>query len=121
MRGRQGGPQGPSVMLVHVLPKSSVATTSCRQLEGSETRQRRTIATPKDLDTSWKASTLVVGAAGVGDAEGDGIERDVGTERGDEVDGDSAVVHEAPTSTSTSRPATRIVDDTGELLSARRL
>jgi hypothetical protein len=108
-------------MSVHVLPKSSVATSSCRHLEGSETRQRRTIATPKDLDTSWKAPTLVVGAVGVGDAEGDGIERDVGTERGDEVDGDSAVVHEAPTSTGTSRPATRIVDDTGELLSARRL
>jgi hypothetical protein len=48
------------VMSVHVPLKSPVASRRWRHLGGSEARQRRTIATPKDLETSWKASTLVV-------------------------------------------------------------
>jgi hypothetical protein len=119
--GRPPGTVRIGVMSVHVLPKSSVATSSCRHLEGFEMRQRRTIATPKDFETSWKASTLVVRPVRVAGAEGEGIDRDVGTEGGDEVDGDGEGVHEAPIRPRKTKPATRILDGTGELLSVRRL
>jgi hypothetical protein len=109
--GRPPGTVRIGVMSAHVLPKSCVATS-----------RWRTIATPKDLETSWKASTLDVRAGRVGDAEGDGIDRDVRMEDGgDDGDMDGAVVHEAPITTSTTKPATWILDGTGELLSARRL
>jgi hypothetical protein len=59
-------------MSAHVLPKSSVATSRWRQLDGSVARQRRTMATPNDLVTNWNAWTLVVLASEPGDGEPDG-------------------------------------------------
>jgi hypothetical protein len=82
IRRRSGGnPPGTlciGVMSAQVFPESSVATRRWWHLDGSVARQRRTMATPNDLDTSWNAWTLIVLACEPGDSETDGGELTTG-------------------------------------------
>ena len=119
--GKPPGTACIGVMSVHVLPKSSVVTTRWWHLEGSVARQRRTIVTPSDRDTSWNASTLVVRVADLDDPT-DGVDSDTGVDgRTDWLgSGGEYVVHAAVTSPATSRPA-RTIFDGKALLSASRL
>jgi hypothetical protein len=85
----------------------------------SAARQRCTIATPKDLETSWNAPTVVIRVLARGDDETEGVDWEGCIEgRGDERGTDGEAVHEAPTRANTISPARRIFDGTGN--SSRR-
>jgi hypothetical protein len=80
------------------------------------------MASPNDLVTNWNAWTLVVLASEPGDSETDGAGLTTdGDERAEGLGWGAEVVQDAAISAPISRPAKRIFDGTGELLSARRL
>ncbi len=80
------------------------------------------MATPNDLVTNWNVWTLVVPASEPGDSETGGAGLTIaGDERADGLGSRAEVVQDAAISAPISRPAKRIFDGTGELLSARRL